>query len=110
MRENEKRRDKKMKYYHFIVIIDVAKQTYVYHYSSKNSKEVSEARGKLRQSLDGLPMICGLHMLTTDAASFESVQTMDPYFKGMVEINDLAEFREKFILYLEEFGLMGIKS
>lgn len=99
-----------MKYYHFIIIIDVAKQTYVYHYSSQDQAKLSKAREKFRQSLDGLPLIFGLHMLTTDEASFESVQAMDPYFKGMIEVNDLKEFRKKFILYLDEFGLNKIKA
>ncbi|WP_338232637.1 hypothetical protein [Companilactobacillus muriivasis] len=96
-------------YYHYIVIIDVAKQPYVYHYSSNDYSEVSEARGRFVDSLDGLTKLYGLHMLTTDAASFESVQLMDPYFKGMIVIDDLDEFRKKYLLYLDEIGLLEEK-
>ncbi|MFC6177371.1 hypothetical protein ACFQAV_11000 [Companilactobacillus huachuanensis] len=99
-----------MKYFHYIVIIDVAKKPYVYHYSSDDYSEVSAAREIFINSLHGLRKMFGMHMLTTDAASFESVQLMDPYFKGMTVIDDLDEFREKYLLYLDEIGWLEKKA
>lgn len=93
-------------YFHYIVIINVAKQVYVYHYSSNDYTEMNSARDKFVESLHGLTRLDGMHMLKTNSPSFESVQSMDPYFKGMIEINDLDEFRGKYILYLEEIGML----
>lgn len=93
-------------YFHYIVIINVAKQVYVYHYSSNDYTEMNSARDKFVESLHGLTRLDGMHMLKTNSPSFESVQSMDPYFKGMIEINDLDEFRGKYILYLEAIGML----
>lgn len=98
-----------MMYFHYIIIIDVEEKTYVYHYSSQSGEEMNKGRERFSQSIKGLTKLYGMHMLKTDGPSFESVQAMDPYFKGMIAIEDLKKFREKYVLYLDSINLLKEK-
>ncbi|WP_125591158.1 hypothetical protein [Companilactobacillus jidongensis] len=97
-------------YFHYIVIIESDGKDYAYHYSSKIFSEVEEHMNLLRGSIEGLQRIYGMHMLQTDSKSFESVQKMDPYFKGMNITDNIEEFSERYKYYLDNFDFKIVVS
>ncbi|AKP67664.1 hypothetical protein [Companilactobacillus ginsenosidimutans] len=68
---------------HFIVLIDVDKQSYAYHASSLKQSDIDAVEkslfDKISQVENRKPV--GLHDLTTDSPTFHSVQVMDQYLQ-----------------------------
>ncbi|WP_258115809.1 hypothetical protein [Levilactobacillus yiduensis] len=67
---------------------------YAYHFATADLKgtATSKAIARLGQHERDADHHYGLHVFNTEAASFASVQAMDPYFEGCLEITDLDEF------------------
>ena len=67
---------------------------YAYHFATADltGKTVGEAIARLGQHERDADHHYGLHVFNTEAASFASVQAMDPYFAGCLEITNLDDF------------------
>ena len=89
-------------YFHYIAIFDYNGNTYAYHISSSDPQERNSKVQVFLDLLADKPLTFGIHQLATGDSSFKSIQTMDPYFNGMIVIDDVHEFINLYNSYLSE--------
>jgi len=84
-----------MMYRHFLALARFDDVAFAYRVASQDSDDIMNAwrdMSKLSKQKHVPGYDYGVHVLSTAAMSFESIQEMDPYFSDVHEITDLNEF------------------
>jgi len=79
-------------YLHFIAVMQDGNGDFCYHFASHHSESLSRQRQQFLTATQSIKGSYGLHYLKTTAASFKSVQVVDPYFEHMVVYNESTLF------------------
>ncbi|AYM02195.1 DUF4065 domain-containing protein [Levilactobacillus brevis] len=79
----------------FIHLIALAKfdgREFAYHFASLDPEKILKQQKLIRDVSPVFPSAYGIHVLKTERKEFASVQTLDGYFRDVIEYTDLDEF------------------
>ncbi|MFD1455425.1 hypothetical protein ACFQ44_06960 [Levilactobacillus lanxiensis] len=102
------------KYRHFIALARLKDGSFAYHFSTTDDsgREIQRVWGEVLDASSVPAYFWGVHVLGTDGAGFDSVQQMDPYFRDVEPIEDLAVFVKRLEVQskdgFESMGVMGM--
>lgn len=86
-----------MPYIHLIALNRTNGQATAYHFSSKNDAEIVTEKARIITALDGEDnkSSVSFQIIPTDAPSYESVVSYNPYFKQFILSDQLDAFVER---------------